>query len=97
MRKSSTQNLVELFRRNGYFRIPDDGRIDKGSKRYKKGYEVRLVASDEIELAKIRSMLKRAGLKSGSPFRKANQYVQPVYGKEAFEKFNEWIEQYPDR
>jgi hypothetical protein len=97
-RKVTPQSqLVEYYRRNGYMRIPDDGRRgDEGSTVYKKGYEIRLVARTKTELAAIRKLLREAGLKAGKPFPKAQQTVQPIYGKAAMDQFNEWIEAFDD-
>ncbi|MBI4606827.1 MAG: hypothetical protein HY721_33090 [Planctomycetes bacterium] len=80
--------LRGYFRRNGYVRRRDDARWrSQGSDLYKKGDEVRLVAGSRAELARIRQLLVAAGFKPGSPFRKANQYRQPIYGREAVASF----------
>ncbi len=83
--------LVQLFRRNGYCRVPRDERREQLRTKYKKGWEVRLVLKDEAELDEAGRLLARAGLNAGSPFRKASQWVQPVYGKKAVETFESWI------
>jgi len=80
-------SLAEYFERNGYLRYPDPERREKESRTYKKGYEVRLVAYSRQELANIRRMLRAAGLPAGKPFVKVGRWVQPVYGKEAVERF----------
>ena len=73
--------------RNGYFRFPDEKLRGIKGEDYKKGYEVRLVANDEKELLEINFLLKKAGFKAGKAFHKNNKYVQPVYGKDAVERF----------
>jgi hypothetical protein len=97
-RKKSTKpeaQLVEYFQRNGYMRIPDNGRLgDEGSTVYKKGYEIRLVARTKAELNTIRKLLRETGLKAGKPFAKAQQIVQPIYGKAAMDQFSAWIEEF---
>ena len=64
-----------------------DRRAAEGYAAYKKGDEVRLVATSEAELACIRAELERAGFKPGRPFRKAGQYRQPIYGREEVARF----------
>lgn len=76
------------FRRNGYVRRPNRARLaEEGYQHYKKGYEVRLVASSREELQVLRRSLREAGFIPGRAFRKARQYRQPVYGREAVARF----------
>lgn len=85
---SAAAKLVWFFRRNGYVRRASRQRREaEGSRVYKKGDEVRLVASSREELATIRRLLKAAGFKAGRPFRKARQYRQPVYGRDQVARF----------
>ena len=80
--------LKRLFRRNGYMRVPNKKRIKKlGRQKYKKGYEVRLVAASPAELSQIRRMLRQVGFKPANPFHKGQQIAQPIYGKAAVEWF----------
>ncbi|RME48593.1 MAG: hypothetical protein D6791_02890 [Chloroflexi bacterium] len=80
--------LRELFQRNGYVRVPNEKRRQEvGSQKYKKGYEVRLVANSEEELEEIRQALRQLGFRPARPFQKHRQIVQPVYGKQAVEWF----------
>lgn len=72
--------LATFFRRNGYVRRSDPARRAEEGQRYKKGDEVRLVAASDSELAEIRALLRRAGIKPARPFRKGNTWRQPVYG-----------------
>ena len=65
-------------------RVPDlDRRKKVGSQRYKKGYEVRIVASSRDELARIAKLLRKARFKPGRPFSKGRRTILPVYGIEA--------------
>ena len=82
--------LVELYQCNGYVRVPDDTRREEEPRTYKKGYEIRLLGNTQREIAAIRRLLRQVGLKGGKPFRKHNQWVQPVYGKQALDRFNMW-------
>lgn len=85
---SPDELLAWFFHRNGYFRLADIERRQKlGSKGYKKGDEVRLVAKNADELNRINSALKRVGLNPGKPFAKARSTVIPIYGKEAINYF----------
>jgi len=80
--------LADFFDRNGYVRQQNADRLSaEGYTAYKKGDEVRLVANSLAELAEIRRLLRAAGFKLGWPFRKANQYRQPVYGREQVARF----------
>lgn len=77
-----------IFRRGGYVRSADLAkRKERGSERYKKGYEVRFVLDTESELKDVRRLLKAAGYKPGKPFEKHAKIVQPVYGRVAVEAF----------
>lgn len=55
--------------------------------KYKKGYEVRLVANSKEELEDMRQLLQQSGFKPGKPYKKHFQFVQPVYGKLAVDWF----------
>ncbi len=85
---STAETLGWFFRRNGVLRQPNSvRRIDDG-RRYKKGYEVRLVAFNSKEFADIRALLQAAGFVNlGRPFLKTNRTVQPLYGKTAVIRF----------
>jgi hypothetical protein len=86
--EEATERLAELFHRNGYVRRQNARRLRKeGWWGYKKGDEVRLVANSQRELAEVRRLLRAAGFKPGRPFRKANQYRQPLYGREQVARF----------
>lgn len=79
--------LIEYFKQKGYFRLPDEERKRELGKKYKKGYEIRFVAKTNEELKELRELIVDAGFKPGKPFRKGRQFVQPIYGKKAFERF----------
>lgn len=79
--------MKRFFRQHGYVRVTNlDLREELGQK-YKKGYEVRLVAVSQRELTWLRRLLKQAGFKPGKPFQKHSRIVQPIYGREAVEWF----------
>jgi hypothetical protein len=85
--------LAWYYRRNGYVRRQDAGRLaSEGPQQYKKGEEVRLVARTAAELRVVRRLLREAGFKPGRPFLKGRQYRQPVYGREAVARFLEVVE-----
>jgi len=101
MKKDSSDNtsshavareLAYFFTRNGYVRAQNTKRLkEEGPGTYKKGAEVRLVARSEDELELMRDLLDQAGFKAGRPFRKGNQYCQPLYGKQAVDRFLEMV------
>ncbi len=86
---SAEVQLTQLFCRNGCLRLPNETRQQEGHAKYKKGYEVRLVAYSKTELNKIRRLLRQTGFDLGNPYQKGPRMVQPVYGKEAAAKFGE--------
>lgn len=92
---SAEEELVRLFKRNGYVRAQDPRRQQKeGSQRYKKGDEVRLVANSWEELKHIEALLSRTGYWPGRPFRKGGQLRLPIYGKDQVRGFLEMVARY---
>ena len=84
---SIAQQLVGSFCRNGYVRrLKVDRRRTEGQK-YKKGDEVRLVASSPAELATIRRLLRQAGFKAGRPYVQGRQFRLPLYGRQQVARF----------
>ncbi|MHA7129808.1 hypothetical protein [Algoriphagus namhaensis] len=82
--------LKEFFLRNGYLRLKDKSKFEKlGSQKYKNGFEVRLIAKNEKELKKIRHAISAMGLYVANSFTKGNQIVQPIYGREITERFEQ--------
>ena len=79
--------LAEIFHRAGCVRQPNAARAKRDGQTYKKGYEVRLVAGSQEELAEIRKHLREAGFKLAKPYKRATRMVQPVYGKLNMERF----------
>ena len=85
--------LITFFEKNGCVRVVDEKRRKELGQKYKKGYEVRLVASSEEELENIRQLLQQSGFNLGKPYLKRVQYkkrvqfVQPIYGKLAVDWF----------
>jgi hypothetical protein len=85
---TSTKQLAAFFRRNGYVRRQNEKRLNtEGWSQYKKGDEVRLVVNSQPDLAQVRRLLRQAGFKLGRPFAKGRQTVQPIYGRQAVERF----------
>lgn len=89
--KAPEKLLLQIFLRNGHLREPDILLKKQLGQKYKKGYEVRLVANSRQELRDIRRALKAVDLNAGSHFKKNRQTVQPVYGKEAVGLFKSWV------
>ena len=80
--------LAESWHRNGYARTPNEARRrNDGSKAYKKGWEVRLMANDAKEARRLRRALSDIGFASGRTFAKGQFLVLPVYGKAAYDYF----------
>jgi hypothetical protein len=75
--------LGEYIRANSYARVPNPERQDEGYDEYKKGYELRIVVRTQNDLKTVRRLLLDAGITPGKPFRKARQWVVPVYGRNA--------------
>lgn len=89
---SPEDRLAHLYHRNGYARLPKPERREKeGSQSYKKGWEVRLVARDEEELAELHNLLEQMDFEPGSPFDKARQIVLPLYGRTSVQRFLEIV------
>jgi len=88
---AAVRELAAFFQRNGYVRRHNPVRYAAvGYKKYKKGDEVRLVANDDAERARIPFLLKTAGFKPGRPFRKdkkSRQYRVPIYGRKQVARF----------
>jgi len=88
---SNAEMLAWYFYRNGYVRRLDPERRRESPRAYKKGDEVRLVATSQRELREIRRLLRAAGFEPGRAFRKGRQYRQPLYGRAAVEEFLDLI------
>ena len=86
--------LVAYYRRNGCMRRPNRRRRKKEKRKYKMGYEIRLVARTKLEIDEIRGLLAAVGLKPGNPYAKVHQWVVPVYGKAAMEQFKSWLKEF---
>ncbi len=85
--QQAVKSLLAFFQRNGCVRVVDEKRRQELGQKYKKGYEVRLVANSKEELGLIRHLLQQSGFKPGKPYQKNDQFVQPVYGKSAVDWF----------
>ncbi|GMU96041.1 hypothetical protein [Ignavibacterium album] len=96
VKKAVVKKIADYFKRNGYFRLPDEKPLKKNSTS-KKGYEIRFVAKDKKELGEMKSLLKEIGLMPGKPFDKFNQFVLPVYGKEKYLRFRNLLSEHKIR
>ncbi|NOT98302.1 MAG: hypothetical protein HOO97_04315 [Sideroxydans sp.] len=91
--KSVAKQLAEFFHRNGYVRqVNLERRAEVTAQVYKKGDEVRLVASSPDELEVIQQLLLGAGFKFGKPFQKDQQLRQPIYGRAEVARFLSMVE-----
>jgi hypothetical protein len=84
--KEVIERLTALFRSNGYIRGQNPNKRDLGRRKYHKGYEVRFIAHSAAELKRIRRLLRSAGFAVGRPFKKGNQWRQPLYGADRVER-----------
>lgn len=75
--------LADYVRANSYARVPNAVRQEEGWTAYKKGYELRIVVKTQDDLRQVRRLLLDAGIQPGKAYRKAQQWVVPVYGKQA--------------
>lgn len=78
---AETLSLADYVRANSYARVPIADRQEEGWGTYKKGYELRIVVKSQDDLKKLRRLLLDAGIQPGKAYRKARQWVVPVYGK----------------
>lgn len=79
---ADSATLADYVRANSYARVPDETRQEEGWTAYKKGYELRIVVKSQEDLKRVRRLLQDARIKPGKAYRKAQQWVQPVYGKQ---------------
>ncbi|MBI2565586.1 MAG: hypothetical protein HYV63_00955 [Candidatus Schekmanbacteria bacterium] len=87
-KREAIAELAERFQRNGHVRHPSaERRKEAGTIVYKKGYEVRLIAHSEKELAHIQKLLDLLGFRFGEPYPQAGHFRQPIYGREQVERF----------
>lgn len=87
-RREAIRGLTEAFHRNGYVRRQNlPLREIVGSRIYKKGNEVRLIAHSEEELARLQAWLTVLGFTFGKPFAKESQFRLPIYGREQIKAF----------
>jgi hypothetical protein len=85
--REAIRQLKRAFRQNGYVRMPLQDKRELLGQKYKKGYEVRLVAMSKAELKNFQQWIRIAGLTPGKPFEKTNRIIQPVYGAVAVKWF----------
>ena len=60
------------------------------------GYEIRLTATTKRELSKLRRLIRAVRLKPGKPFAKVNRSIQPIYGRQAMERFIAMLSKFGD-
>jgi hypothetical protein len=77
------RTLKEYIRENSYARVPDEDRQEEGWSSYKKGYEMRIVVKSQADVRNVKRLLTDVHIKAGKPYRKAQQWVLPVYGKDS--------------
>lgn len=76
-----------------YMRRPNPERQQEGYRHYKKGWEVRLSVKSLDDLEMVRRLLVESGFETGRPFRKQSRWVQPLYGRDAVERFLSLVQQ----
>jgi hypothetical protein len=92
--KTAQRSLAKIFKERAFCRVPDMGRRKSDGEEYKKGWEVRLPAYSKPELANIRKLLKASGLNVAKSFEKTSYWIQPIYGKEAYQKLTGWVREF---
>ena len=95
-RNRAALRLVTLLARNGCFRFPREDLRREFGLLYRKGWEVRFVLESEKEVAEVRRLVQRLGLRPGGSYRKRNQWVQPIYGELAVKMFSSWLRAAPN-
>lgn len=91
--QSALRELAAIFDRNGVLRTPNLARRAASPRSYKKGYELRFIATSKAELKRIQRLLREAGFPVATPFEKVNRLIQPVYGRDHVERFCEYLEE----
>jgi len=87
----AVSQLISVFRRNGYVRSVNAARRRLEGQGYKKGYEIRFVATSESEADRIRRWIELIGWRPGASFVHANQIRIPVYGRDRVATFLRWM------
>ena len=76
--------LIALFERKGYFRVPRHGFLGNNALEHRKDHEVCFVARNPAQLKTIRDLLLMAEFRPSKPYRRGAMWIQPVYGRVAF-------------
>lgn len=84
---TAAEQLAHYFDRNGVLRAPNPDRRKQDGASYHQGYEIRLVAFNEVEAAQILRSLKVLRIKAGRPFAKVHRTMIPIYGREQVLEF----------
>jgi hypothetical protein len=81
--RTARKYVATFVLHHSYHRRPNPERRERdGHRKYKKGWELRLVATTEQEARKLRQALHVIGIEAGQPFPKARQTIVPVYGRD---------------
>lgn len=81
--KAARTLLEFVFLRNGYIKVKDENLLmEQGWAHYKKGFEVRLVPQNKIELKQIRDAIKLIGYNPEKTFKLEQRVIQPIYDGE---------------
>jgi len=88
--KTAIRILMEIFIRNGYVRIKNESKLKaNGSKSYKKGYEIRFLPKEDIELERLQTAISTLNFYVSKTFMKRGRVVQPLYGKDITLEFRD--------
>lgn len=92
---AAQRELADRFLASGgSIRKPHESRKSEGSRRYKKGWEIRFNVASKTEAAALQALLQRAGLQGGRPYKKRpNRWIQPLYGRDHVQQFLGWLDQ----
>jgi hypothetical protein len=86
-KRAAFKFVKELFLRNGYLRKRDELKLKIfGAQKYKKGFEVRLYPKEPQEISQLQAAISALDLKVAKTFIKAKRVVQPIYGREIYQK-----------
>ena len=72
------QRLLARFLATGYVRSADPEKRRQDGRRYRKGYEVRIVLEAAADVRRVRAWAEALGLRAGSSYAKHNRLVLPL-------------------
>lgn len=77
------RRLREVYGDRAYARVANlSRRKEESSKKYKKGYEVRIRCNSKAEVNRLERALANLGFTPGAPFAKGPSRIVPVYGRD---------------